>query len=123
MNKSKFFEPLAVMVASGHSIKSAATEAGCSDSTAYGISASRDFKQRVSEIRTEITYQAVGTLADAATEAVVTIRELLDPSNEPTVRLSAAKAILAALPAITEFGELRSRVSDLESSHQFRVVQ
>lgn len=123
MNKSKFFEPLAVLVASGRSIRDASTDAGCSESTAYSISADRDFKQRVSEIRAEITFQAVGQLADAATQAAATLRELLDPSNEPAVRLNAAKAILAALPSISDFGELRKRVNDLESSQHLRVAQ
>jgi hypothetical protein len=112
---SKFFEPLAVQVSAGYSIRAAADVIGCALQTAYNISASHEFKQRVAEIRSEITYQAVGRLADSASLAVDTLRELTDAANEPSIRLNASKAILAALPTMTEFGELRARVDAIES--------
>lgn len=115
--KSKFFELLAVQVAAGQSIRQAAALVGCSESTAYNFSCSSDFRQRVAAIRSEVTTQAVGRLADSAALAVDTLRELLDASNEPSIRLNASKAILAALPSITEFGELRSRLDAIEGSH------
>lgn len=123
MKQSKFFEPLAVHVASGHSIKAAAGLIGCAASTAYNLSADPAFRQRVHAIRTEVTFLTVGRLADAGTEAVDTLRELLNTSNEPTIRLNASKAILAALPAMTEFGELRSRIDEVEkTSTRLRIA-
>lgn len=124
MNKSKFLEPLAVQVAAGYSIRAAAGVVRCSVQTAYNVSASPDFRQRVAELRSEITTQAVGKLADAASLAVATLRELLDASNDPPVRLNAAKAILAALPTMTEFGELRARIDLIEGqSNKPRLAQ
>lgn len=113
--KSKFFEPLALRVAAGLSIKAAADVVKCSTQTAYNISASPEFRSRVSEIRSEVTTEAVGRLANAASQAVDTLVELLDRSNDPSIRLNASKAILAALPTMTEFGELRSRIDAIES--------
>jgi hypothetical protein len=115
MKKSKFFEPLAVAVAGGQSIKAASSTVGCALQTAYHVSADGDFRQRVAELRSEMTTLAVGRLSEAASQAVDTLRELLDKSNEPSIRLNASKAILAALPAMTEFGELRSRIDAIEN--------
>lgn len=117
MKKSKFFEALAVAVAGGQSIKAASSTVGCAVQTAYHVSADPMFRSRVSEIRSEITTQAVGRLADSAALAVDTLRELLDASNEPSIRLNASKAILAALPSMTEFGELRARIDAIENGN------
>ena len=55
--KSKYLEPIAVLVAGGSSIKAASVTAGCSLQTAYNLSATPEFRQRVSEIRTQMTTQ------------------------------------------------------------------
>jgi hypothetical protein len=123
MKKSKYFEPLAVVVAGGQTIKAASSTVGCAIQTAYHISADADFRQRVGELRSEMTTQAVGKLSDAASHAVDTLRELLDASNEPSIRLNASKAILAALPSMTEFGELRERIDAIENGSRLRVVK
>jgi hypothetical protein len=112
----KFFDLLAVRVAGGETIADAAKEIHCSRSHAYTLSGNPEFRQRVAEIRTAAVAAAVGRLSDAACQAVATLRELLDAANEPSIRLNASKAILAALPTMTEFGELRKRIDDLERS-------
>ena len=112
---SRFFEPLAVAVASGHSIKAAADVAGCAVQTAYNLSSSPEFRRRVTEIRSEICARAVGRLADSAALAADTLAELCGASNPPAVRATAAKSILAALPGLSEYSELRQRIDSLES--------
>ena len=116
-NESKFSEALATSVASGETIKASAVLAKCSDSQAYRICATVEFRSRVSEIRSEVTSQAVGRLTQAATTAVATIVELLGPQNEPSVRLNASKAILLQLGPLSELGELRARIDRIECSH------
>lgn len=111
---SKFFEPLAVAVAGGNSIKAAADVASCSVQTAYNTSATVEFKSRVSELRTVMTDQAVGELSAAAAEAVTTLRELLGKEFDPSQRITAAKAILAAVQPMSELAELRRRLDSLE---------
>jgi hypothetical protein len=116
MKKSKFFEPLAVAVAGGLSIKAAAAIVNCAVSTAYAVSADDDFRRRVSQIRTEAVAGAVGRLSDMASRAVDTLGELLDASNDPPVRLNAAKAILGAVGPMAEFAELRARIDAIEAT-------
>jgi hypothetical protein len=111
----RFWQVLAVNVAAGSSVKAASEAAGCSERTAYRISAEPKFRQRVAELRNEMTSQAVGVLSAAASEAVTTIRELLTKTNEPSVRLNASKAILNALGPLSELAEIRERLSALES--------
>ena len=114
-DSGRFNELLAVAVAAGSTIRAAAESCGCSERQGYRVAASPEFKSRVSAIRSEMTSQAVGELSAAASEAVATIRELLASTNEPSVRLNAAKAILNALGPMSELGELRSRLDALES--------
>ena len=113
--KSKFHELLAVQVAGGASIKASAESVGCNVQTAYNISSDPAFRQRVTELRTEITFESVGLLTTAASQAVATLIALLSESNEPSIRMNASKAILANLQGMAEFGELRARVDALEN--------
>ena len=115
-DNGKFMELLAVAVAGGQTVKAAAESCSCSERQGYRISATPEFKSRVSAIRAEMTSRAVGELSAAASEAVTTIRELLASTNEPSVRLNAAKAILNALGPMSELGELRERLATLEQS-------
>jgi hypothetical protein len=121
--KSKYFETIAVLVAGGSSIKAASENVGCSLQTAYNLSATSEFRQRVSEIRTQLTTEAVGRLTSAATQAVDTLMELLTSEHEPTVRLNASKAILTHLVPMAELHELRQRISDIESRAHLKVVR
>ena len=115
MANSGRFEALALALATGSSVKSASVQLGIGARTAYRIAASDKMKTRVASIRTEIASGTVGTLTLAASEAASTLRELLDSSNPPAVRLNACKAVLASLSAISELGELRARIDALES--------
>ena len=120
--QSKFFEPLAVAVAAGNTIKHAAEIVGCSLQCAYNLSHTEQFRFRVGEIRCEITSQAIGKLTDAASLACDTLRELLDSTQRPSDRLNAAKAILANLGPLSELAELRSRLDRLEHASSLKVV-
>ncbi len=107
-------EALALAIAAGSTIKDAAGVVGCSERSAYRHSATPKFRQRVAELRCEITCQSVGVLTQAACQASRTLLELLGSTNEPSIRLNASKAILAALGPMSELGELRSRLDALE---------
>jgi len=108
------FEPLSVSVAGGSSIRAAAVTVGCSEQTAYNLSASQEFRQRVFELRASMTAEAVGRLTACCSEAVTTLQELLSSTNEPAVRLNAAKAILNTLGPLSEANEIRQRLMALE---------
>ena len=121
--KSKYLEPIAVLVAGGSSIKAASETAGCSLQTAYNLSATSEFRQRVSEIRTQMTTEAVGKLTSAATQSVDTLMELLTAEHEANIRLNASKAILLHLGPLSEHGELRQRISAIENQTALRVAR
>lgn len=123
MKDSKFLPILAASVAAGMTIRSAAQAAKCSESNAYAISRTPEFRQRVSEIRSEAVAAAVGVLSDAASQAALTLVSLLGEQNDPKDRLAAARLILANLAPISEHGELRQRINDMESQTVLRVAQ
>lgn len=121
--KSKFFEPLAVLVAGGSSIKAAAGVAKCSEQTAYNISATPEFRDQVAAIRSEAIAAAVGVLSAATSLAAQTLVALLSEEHEAKDRLAAARLILSNVGPLSEHGELRQRISDIESRAHLRVVR
>jgi len=123
VKKNRFLEILAASVAAGSSIRDAAKMAGCSESNAYAISGSDEFRAEVARIRDAALTQAVGKLSDAAVKAATTLVELLGPDNEAKDRLTAARLILSNLGPVTDLGELRDRISKIESQQFPRVAQ
>lgn len=113
-DSSQFFETLAVAVAAGSTVRSAAETAGCSESHGYRISREKEFKLRVAEIRSEVTARAIGILTNGSTQAAQAIIELLGDEYDPKDRLAAAKAILASLGPLSELHELRTRLDAIE---------
>ena len=109
------FEPLAVAVAVGDTIKDAAEKVGIPLSTAYHTSCLEVFKQRVTALRSEATQQALGQMTDGLVSAVATIKALMAETNEPKVRLDAAKAMLANHAALANVAEFRERLEKLEA--------
>lgn len=120
--KSKFLEPIAIQVASGCTIKAAAVVAGCSEQTAYNLSSTPEFRQRVSEIRTESVVQAVSILTSNATRASNALVKLLDSKDEKIV-LAATTKLLSMLQPLSELAELRARIDSIENRTQLKVAQ
>lgn len=121
--KCRYFEPLALEVAAGATVRDAAATVGCSETLAYRTNVMPEFKQRVNEIRSEITAGAVGSLTAGARQAVETLRVLLASSEEPSIQLQSAKAILSLVGPLSELGELRARLDSLEQANaKLRIV-
>jgi hypothetical protein len=113
-NNGSKFESMALLLASGSSIKAASQTVGVSVRQGYRIAASSKMRARIGELRSQITNEAVGRLTQGATKAADTLVELLGEANEPSTRLNASKTILNALAPLTELNELRSRLDELE---------
>ncbi len=111
--KSKFFDSLAVLVASGQAVVSAAESIGCATSTAYRIASQADFQQRVSELRTDSLRLAMGRLSGLACSAAERLGQLLD-GPDPSVALRASTSILDRFSKLSETIDLRARVEALE---------
>jgi hypothetical protein len=86
-------ERLACLLAAGHTVAEAAAAAGLSERSAYRRLADPLLRARVVELRAQMTSQAVGRLADAAADAVATLRRNLT-CGSPAVEVRAAAAIL-----------------------------
>lgn len=117
-SSGQFFESLALSVAQGSTVVAAAKLAGCSESHAYRVSRTPQFRQRVFDLRSEITSEALGKLTKAATMAVDTLVELMGVENDPPVRMNSAKAVLANLGPLAELSELRARLDAIEAERQ-----
>ena len=123
MKNSRFLPVLAASVAAGSSIRDAAKAAGCSESNAYTISRSQEFKSQVATIRNDAIATAVGVLSNAASKAAQTLVDMLSEEHEAKDRLAAARLILANLGPIAELGELRERITQIESQAHLLVAR
>jgi hypothetical protein len=104
-------------LAAGSSVEQAAKAAGVSVRTAYRRLADPIFARRLAQARDELISNALGELVDCASQAVATLRTLLDASDE-RVRLSAAKATLEQLLRLRETLTLSQRLATLERAMQ-----
>jgi hypothetical protein len=68
----------------------------------------------ISELRRRMLDEAVGSLAEATNEAVITLRELLGSENE-NVRLRASLGIFDAVVRMREHAEFEQRIIALEA--------
>jgi hypothetical protein len=106
-------ERLAVLIAAGKSIKSAAADTEIGERTAHDWLADPRYRTFVAEIRGRMFDEAVGSLADATNEAVGALRSLLNDGNS-NIRLKAATAIIDNALKLRAHVELDRRVLALE---------
>jgi len=105
---------LILALAAGQTIRDAAASASLSERTVTRRLQEAAFRQEVANTRTLMLSQAVGMLADAAADAVTTLRSLLNAESD-TARLGAARAILDAGPRLRESEELAARIEAIEA--------
>jgi len=122
MKTSKYMQVLSGSVASGMSVKDASVIAGCTESTAYSISCSDEFRHEVNRLRTQAMEQAVGVLTNAATKAAQSLVKLLDSEDEKIV-LAASSKLLGILPGMQELAELRARIDAIENGPVLRIAK
>src|SRR5262245_25735024 len=109
-------EKFCVLIASGRTIAASSREAGVTPRTGKRWMKEPAVKADVARLRAEMTDRALGALSEAASEAVRTLVEMLDERRPDTVRLAAARAILASLLDIRVNVELAKRVAALEAA-------
>jgi hypothetical protein len=106
-------ESLVVALARGETIAEAARQSGWSPRTAWRRTDDPEFMQRVRRARADMVGRAAGGLANAAVDAVETLRGLLNSEAE-AVRLAASKNILDLACRFRASEELERRIVDLE---------
>ncbi len=122
MKKSKYLQILASSVASGLSIKDTSEIAGCTESTAYSLSCSDEFRIEVNRLRSEAVERAVSILSHKATKASNAMVKLLDSQDEKIV-LAAATKLLSILPPLQNLAELHARVDRIESKASLMIAK
>lgn len=109
-------EAAALALARGQSLKEAAKASGAGERTIKTWTATVPaFGRRVSELRGELTAQALGRLVDGMTSAADTLGFLARKGKSETVRLMAARAVLELGTKLREAVELEQRIAALEN--------
>jgi transposase len=105
---------LIVALAAGTEVRQIAKDLAVSERTIYRRLKNQAFRQRISQFRDRMTYQAVGRLAAASGAAVNTLVALLSDAD-PRVRLCAAKTILEQGIKQRDLNEFGERLATLEA--------
>ena len=111
-------ERVAVLLASGSTIREAAAATRAGERTVHGWLDDPGYRAFVAGLRDQLLNATIGRLTQTATRAVAVLDGLLDAESE-SVRLRAALGVIDAMIRTREHGELAARVAELES----RVVE
>src|SRR4051794_909052 len=112
---SKAHEDLALAVARGIPLARWAKENGVAERTCRDWAAKPEFKAMVEIYRRRIVDRLVGQIVDGSTKAVRRLNRLMDDPS-PTVRLSAARAILDRVIPVVEYADIERRIAKLEET-------
>ncbi|MBI4320362.1 MAG: hypothetical protein HY675_17875 [Chloroflexi bacterium] len=104
---------LIACLAAGKRVQEAAEDAGIGERTAYRWLADPAFKRAVDAEKAAMIARATAMLADASTEAVATLRRLLQAQSE-TAQLGAARSMLELGVRLRDSQELEARIVALE---------
>jgi hypothetical protein len=115
-------EALAFALATGATVRDAATTVGLSERTAHRRLDDPVFHQRVSELRAALIDAAAGKVASAMTAATHTLQALLTAESE-TVRLSAAKALIELGVKLRDSTDHEQRLKALEHLGEWIKLQ
>lgn len=112
--------PAAVLaLAQGRTTGQAATAAGVSGRTVLRWLDDPDFRQDVTDTRTDLLHLAVGRLAAGATKAVDALVDALD-TEKGQARVQAARTLLDACLSLRESLDLEQRLATLEADEGAR---
>ena len=116
--ESEYFQPLALQVAQGESVRAAAKSLGMGESTAYRMAKGDEFKCEVNRLRSTFVSEAIGKLSSACSKAVNAIIDLMENAEDDRVKLRAATSILERFEKLSDHHELRERIEALEALHE-----
>jgi hypothetical protein len=107
-------QALALALATGTEIRSAARNIGISERTAFRRLTDPRFREMVSKFRGELVMAAAGKLSGGLLKAAGVLVELLNEPS-PTIRLGASKTLFELSVKLTETVEFEERLRRLES--------
>lgn len=106
-------ERAALAVARGLTNAEAAKQAGCGERTLKTWKGIPAFRERVAEIRAEMTARALGRLTEGLDFAVTALRKMLTAKSEQS-RMSAIRTLFDVTLKLKEQTELEDRMAALE---------
>ncbi len=96
-------------------VEGAAEQVDVDKSTLYRWLDRKDFQREYKQARRKALNQAIARLQEASTEAVDTLREVMnDPEVRPATRVQAAQKMLKLAIEAAEIEDLQDRLSELE---------
>jgi len=105
---------LAVALATGQSVRDAATAVGISERTAYRRVADTDFQRMLRQLRGEMVDSAIGKLSSSMAAAAAILSELLN-DNDANIRFKAAVKLLEIGFKADEHARLEAEVAELKA--------
>ena len=112
-DKGRLRERAVAALLSAPSVGQAAKKVGLSKATLYRWMQEPDFRTALRSARREIVDATIGRLQAVTTEAVTALHKALT-CHTPTVRVSAARAILGFSFRSVELMDLEDRIAELE---------
>jgi hypothetical protein len=112
-------ERLALELAAGASLKTAAEAARVSIRTATRRRADLAFRGRETELRADMVNQALGRLANASAAAAAVVTRVMLEDTESETRLRAAKTLLDLMIKVREHTQIDDRLADFERRLEF----
>ena len=107
-------EQLALAIAMGASAEAAAERLGISKSTAYRRWRDPAVKQRVAQLRRDITDRSIGQLVASLADAITVARQLMRDGETDSIKLKAAALLIETGLKAAAIAQLEQRVADLE---------
>lgn len=115
-SRRSYDEQLALAIASGLSVDEAAAKLGVSRTAAFRRWRDPAVKQRVAQLRQEMSDRAVGLLAESLCEAVTTLKQLMRDGKTDSLRLKAADRLLETGLKAAVMAQLEQRIAELEAA-------
>ena len=116
--KRKTDAALAVALACGATLESAAQKAGVSLRTAYRRLADAAFGAQVNEVRAEMVRRSTDMFTAASLSAINTLMTLQDSATSESVRLGAARAVVELGCKLREKTETTARIAAMEGKFE-----
>jgi hypothetical protein len=109
---------LALAIAAGGTVKAWAKQHDVPERTAYKWARSPEVRNRVKRIRRRAIDRAIGRLSRYASAAAEQIARLAKGAESESVKLQAARAVLADLMQVANYADLEDRIAELERARK-----
>lgn len=105
---------LLAQLATGSTVKDAASAAGVSESTGYRRLRDPEFASQLADARAQVVAETIAMLVSAGPRAVQTLVELLDEPTPAPTRRNAARDILAYIVELGAVPDLRAELEAIK---------